>query len=81
MVNTTASADSAMGVALPGPVISRRIGAIAMNGRQKTVSTTAPMLRRSHGTSVDVTASAVAARFPHRNPQAAVLVECHRLRR
>ena len=66
---------------MPGPVMSRRIGATAMNGRQKIVSAIAPMLRRNGGTSDDAAARAMAARFPHRNPQAAVLVECHRLRR
>ena len=81
MVKKTASADSVIGVPLPGPVISRRIGATAMKGRQKMVKATAPMLRRSTGMIDATPARAMAARFPQRKPQAAVFVECHRLRR
>ena len=70
-----------MGVPVPGPVITRRMGARAMKGRQNTVRHTAPMLRRSQGTSEVAAARAMAARLPHRKPQAALRVECHRLRR
>ena len=80
MVKNTATADRAIGVPLPGPVITRRIGASATTGTQNVMRLAAPMLRRRRGTSEANPARAMAARFPHRNPHAAFHEVCHRLR-
>ena len=70
MVKNPARAASAIGVPVPGPVTTRRIGCQRnRGGTQKVTRHTAPRLRRNHGTSEAVAAMMMAAALPRGIPK------------